>query len=240
MTERVALITGGSAGIGLATAEQLAAEGWRVVLAARRQDRLDQARERLGDHATTLRVDLSDTAAVRAMVRDAIRSFGRLDALVNNAGLAPLKPIDETDDATLEAAYRVNALAPAAAISEAWPTLKAQRSGVVVNVSTVGTDDPFPGFFAYAASKAAVNLMARSAANEGAEFGIRAFSVAPGAVETAMLRGLFSTDIIPEHDALAPADVARVIVDCIEGRRDQDNGSTIRVERQAPPSGAER
>ena len=99
----------------------------------------------------------------------------------------------------------------------------------MVNVSSMATQDPFPGFFAYAASKAALNLMARSCATEGREHGIRAFAVAPGAVETDMLRAAFGEDVIPREQTLDPDTVARVIVECVTGERDAQNGDTIPV-----------
>jgi NAD(P)-dependent dehydrogenase (short-subunit alcohol dehydrogenase family) len=91
----------------------------------------------------------------------------------------------------------------------------------------MATTDPFPGFFIYAAAKAGVNLMAKSCAKEGREFGIRAFSVAPGAVETPMLRALFSEVQLPPEKCLSPDDVAKVVVECIAGERDTQNGETI-------------
>ena len=91
----------------------------------------------------------------------------------------------------------------------------------------MATVDPFPGLGVYAASKAALASLTRSLHNEGASHGIRAFSVAPGAVETKMLRQLFSTDQLPTDQTLEPAAVAEVVVGCIRGEREDDRGQTI-------------
>ncbi len=233
MTDRaaapLAIITGASSGIGLATARKLASSGWRVALVARDAERLAHARASLDAHDEHLVIpaDLAEQGAVDHVVSSALSHFGRIDALVNNAGLAPLLPIDQHDEPLLRRLYAVNAIAPARAIAACWPHFVQHRRGVIVNVSTLGTRDPFPGFFGYASSKAAVNLLAQSAANEGKPHNIRAFSVAPGAVETPMLRALFDTSAIPSSSCLSPDDVARVIVDCVQERREQDNGKTI-------------
>ncbi|MCA9309899.1 MAG: SDR family oxidoreductase [Phycisphaerales bacterium] len=228
----VAIVTGASSGIGEAVCRRLAHAGWRLVMVARNRQRLEAAADRLaiGSRAMLFPADVGDLAALDELVRCTLAGPGRIDAVVNNAGVAPLAPINELTGAELERVYRVNAIGPAHLIARAWPAMTdSGRGGCIVNVSTMGTRDPFPGFFAYAASKAAVNLMAQSCAAEGAAHGIRAFAVAPGAVETPMLRALFDETAIPPDACLDPDDVAAVIVDCITGRRDADNGATIFV-----------
>jgi NAD(P)-dependent dehydrogenase (short-subunit alcohol dehydrogenase family) len=135
----------------------------------------------------------------------------------------------------IEKTYFTNAIGPACTIAAAWLVFRRQFSErrlspigqCVVNISTLGTRDPFPGFFAYASSKACMNVMAHSCAKEGAEIGVRAFSIAPGAVETPMLRSLFSREVLPADHALAPERVAEEILACIVGERDALNGQTI-------------
>lgn len=232
---KVAIVTGGGSGIGRAIADELVDRGCRVVLAGRTADKLITACNEM-DHgvmAIPVPTQVSDRKQVTALVNRAVDHFGRLDIVVNNAGVAPLEPIGEQKLETIEQCFEVNALGAAYLITAAWPHLiresEGKRGGCIVNISTMGTFEPFPGFFAYASSKAAVNLMAKSAANEGAAYGIRAFAVAPGAVETPMLRGLFDTTAIPPEKALKPQDIGKVVLDCITGERDGDNGSTIPV-----------
>ena len=225
----VAIVTGASSGIGLATARLLSEQGHHVVLAARSADPLTAAAATIDGPTTIIPTDVADLSQTRALISRVHAELGRLDVLINNAGYAPLLSIEQTDDATIEQAYRVNAIGPASLIAHAWPIFQSQNAGCIVNISTMGTDNPFPGFFAYAASKASVNLMTRSCAKEGAEHNIRAFAVAPGAVETPMLRGLFSEDQLPAEDCLSPEDVAEVVVACVAGEMDEKNGEVIWV-----------
>ncbi|MGD9690983.1 MAG: SDR family oxidoreductase [Phycisphaerales bacterium] len=245
-TTPVAIITGAGSGIGRSLAVLLAQRGYALVLVGRTRSNLSHTASLTGagERIEVAAGDVSDPFTSRHMVARAVERFGRLDALVNNAGLAPLSPIDRTTPEALERCFRINALAPGFATHFAWPVFARQHEAhaagqpsvaasppraTVVNVSTIGTLDPFPGFFAYAAAKAATNLMAASIAKEGAKIGVRGFAVAPGAVETEMLRALFPPSALPPSACLAPDDVARVIVSCIEGERDADNGRVIPV-----------
>lgn len=238
----VAIITGAGSGIGRATARQLSAAGFAAVLVGRRLDALEQTAESLkgpaesGDAAGAslcIDADIGDPASAAEIVAAAMERFGRIDVVVNNAGAAPLAGIAQTTPAMLEETFAVNALGPANLIAAAWPIMAAAKRGCIVNVSTLGTQDPFPGFFAYAAAKASVNLMARSCAKEGRAVGIRAFSIAPGAVETPMLRSNFDEARVPPSAALTAEAVASLIVDCIDGKHDARNGDTIYISAQA-------
>jgi NAD(P)-dependent dehydrogenase (short-subunit alcohol dehydrogenase family) len=235
---RSAIVTGAGSGIGRATALLLAREGWGVVLAGRTVDTLEQTHAMIessseasaaGGTGVVVRCDVAREEDARAVVDAAVRSFGRVDALVNNAGFAPLAPIERTTPEILRESFAINALGPAYAILAVWPAMCAQKSGRIVNVSTRGTADPFPGFFAYAAAKASVNVYAMSIAKEGKRFGVRGFSVAPGATETKMLRQHWSEKVLPASQAQSPEVVAEVVVSCAAGRRDEDNGKTIFV-----------
>jgi NAD(P)-dependent dehydrogenase (short-subunit alcohol dehydrogenase family) len=230
----VALVTGAGSGIGLATARTLAEQGFNLVIVGRRlqplQDAASMIRRETPDAEThAVAADIGDPDAAAGIIRASIDRFGRLDALINNAGIAPLHPINETTPTVLRVAFAVNAIGPGALIAAAWPTLVAQGKGVVVNISTMGTADPFPGFFAYAAAKAAVNSFARSIANEGAEHSIKGFAVAPGAVETPMLRSLFDEKALPPERTLSPQAIATIVAECVTGKRDSQNGTTIFV-----------
>ncbi|MCC6660591.1 MAG: SDR family oxidoreductase [Phycisphaerales bacterium] len=227
----VAIVTGAGSGIGRATAVMLAHRAWKLTLVGRRPGALQETAAMLpqGSNPEVFSTDITAAGGTEGMIERTITRFGRLDALVNNAGYAPLLPIERTTRRVLHEVYGINALAPAHAIALAWPIFVRQKSGCIVNLSTMGTLDPFPGFFAYAAAKSAMNSMARSCAKEGAAHNIRAFAVAPGAVETAMLRSIVPESSLPRSACLAPEDVARVITGCIEGDYDDRNGQTITV-----------
>lgn len=225
---KTAIITGAGSGIGRATAFLLASRGYQLALIGRRQEALSQTLA-LCPGSFFLLADVSNAGACQDVISQSQAKFGDIDVLINNAGFAPLHAIDKTTPAIIDQAYSVNALAPAYLIHHIWPIFTRQNHGCIINLSTMGTIDPFPGFFAYAAAKASVNLMARSCANEGKRHNIRAFAVAPGAVETPMLRANFAESRLPRHRVLAPEAVAQIILDCIEGKRDAENGKTILV-----------
>jgi NAD(P)-dependent dehydrogenase (short-subunit alcohol dehydrogenase family) len=103
------------------------------------------------------------------------------------------------------------------------------HGGTIINVSSYATIDPFPTLYAYAAAKASVNLLAKSVSVQGKALGIRGFAVAPGCVDTDLLRSLVTEDQVPLSKRLMPAAVAQVIADCVQGKRDAENGQVILV-----------
>jgi len=226
----VTLVTGAGSGIGRATARLLARRGHRLVLVGRTAAKLEETAAGFDPDATELlEADLADSAQAHACVDRAIERFGQLDTIVNAAGIAPLAPIADSHEEFLERTFWTNAFGPAFLMVRAFPHFKERRRGCVVNVSTIGTSDPFPGFFGYAASKAALDSFTRSLAREGRSCGIRAFVVNPGAVETPLLRSNFPERVIPPAKALPPEAVAELIVDCIEGRRPEKLGECIPI-----------
>lgn len=230
-TPPVSIVTGAGSGIGAACARLLAARGHAVVLVGRGFERLEAVRASMDEPTRHLSMaaDVADSGLAHDVVDRTLEAYGRIDALVLNAGVAPKAPIDQTTEEVLEQAFFVNAFGPAFMVTRAWPAFKRQRSGRVVFVSTLGTIDPFPGFFAYAASKSAVDSFARSIRAEGKAIGVKAFAVNPGCVETEILRRNFPEKVIPRERALPPEAVAEVIVACACGERDAENGNAIVV-----------
>ncbi len=218
----VALITGGGSGIGRAVAQTLHAAGCAVVVAGRRESVLQEAIAGLGERATAITADLSEPESPGQLIATAEAWRGPIDILVNNAGCAELVPIAESTAALFDTTFALNTRAPALLIAAAWGSLEC-----VVNISSMATADPFPGFFAYAASKAALESLTRSIINEASERPIRAFSVAPGAVETAMLRAIVNEEMVPRSAALAPQDIADIVAACVAGKRPNDEGTVI-------------
>ena len=221
----VALVTGAGSGIGEATARRLVADGFDVAVAGRRAELLAALASDCPG-VVAFPTDMADTAAVLRLVGSVQERFGRLDVLVNNAGTARQLSIAETDPEFFRAIIDVNLVGPAAAIHAAWPLFLRQGRGCIVNVSSLAQLDPFPGFFAYGASKAGLHLLTVVAQNEGADQGVRAFTVAPGVVETPLHRALMPEGVAPDM-RLEPQAVADVIAECVAGAHDAHAGWTL-------------
>jgi NAD(P)-dependent dehydrogenase (short-subunit alcohol dehydrogenase family) len=226
----VALITGASRGIGRATARALAAGGYRLALVARNRAGLETtAREGPAD-AMLVTADVSDPKGARGAVEGTVAQFGRLDALVNVAGLAPIRSIADMSVDEWRAVIDTNLSATFYLTKYAWPHLKrpaGQPRSVVVNISSLASRDPFPGFAAYGAAKAAVNVFSLVAAREGQADGIAVHTIAPGAVETEMFRGIMTPEQYPAEKTLAPEEVAAVIVRCVTGELRHTSGEVL-------------
>lgn len=239
----VAIITGAGSGIGRACALRLAARGFRLTLIGRTSETLEETLTEIAaqvDEAKEVLIlpaDLADAEQAQSVVDLTVERWGRLDAIINNAGMAELHDIDQTTIERLHESFAINTFAPALLIARGWRSLLRSADGTlpsgpcVVNVTTMGTRDPFPGFFIYAAAKCAAESFVRSIANEGGDDGLRAYAIAPGAVETKMLRGLFDESTLSSENTLDPDDVAALIESCIMGERPEPNGSVIPIQR---------
>lgn len=233
---QTALITGAGSGIGRATAVLLAECGYDLALMARTESALRKTAELAGERAAEADRDIRTLVTpgdvtrpedCRRVVDEAAEHLGGIDALANVAGAAPRLPIEEVTEDVWRRCIDTNLSAIIYLITASWPVFARQRRGIVVNVSSLASIDPFPGFGIYASAKAGVNMFTKCMAREGEPIGLQAVAVAPGAVETPMLREIFDESIIPKHMALAPTDVAAVIRDCIIGKRRFEPGETI-------------
>lgn len=228
---KVAIVTGAGAGIGLATAKMLSAADWSLVLVGRTRSKLDAAGISLQGEWIAIEGDVADPVFVARVVESSTQRFGGIDALINAAGVAALATIPAHTPDMILSCFGANAIGPANFISAVWPLLIKRGGGRIVNVSSMASIDPFNGFFAYAASKSAMNMLTKVGDKEGKRQGIRCFCIAPGAVETDMLRSMFSTTQVPASAALPPEDVAKAIVECVLGERDAQAGEPIVVRK---------
>ena len=186
---KVALVTGGSRGIGAAVARALAADGAAVVISyaasADKAEAIVAELEAAGTRAAAVRADQADAAAVDRMVRDAVERFGRLDILVNNAGVFLPGPVGDVTDADFERQFAVNVRGVFAAVRAAAAVMS--DGGRIVSIgSALGPRTPFPGLAAYSATKAAVAAFTRGWARDLAGRGILVSAVQPGGVATDM------------------------------------------------------
>ena len=234
--DKVAIITGGSGGIGLAAAQRLASEGARIVLVGRNEEKLAQAVElvkKAGSPDVWSRVcDVGIEEQVAATITDTLVRYGRLDIVINNAGLMEFKPIVElTGDDWLHA-LNVDLLGAFYFIKYAF--LHMQPGGSIVNVSSIHAVATSPLVAPYAASKAALNSLTRSAALEGQLLGIRINAVLPGAINTPMLwdnpNVKSGAEKIDPADVGRPEDVAAVIAYLASGDAAFVQGAELRVD----------
>lgn len=201
MTERTAIVTGAARGIGLATARLLASRGWRVVLADIDGEELDRAAPALPG-ALAVACDISDPGQVAAMVAQAIAWSGRIDALVNNAGVADFRPLAETDLAAWRRIMAVNLDGVFLCSQAAIPHL-VQSRGAIVNIASISGLRASTLRVAYGTSKAAVIHLTRQQAAELGQHGVRANCVAPGPVDTKLALAVHSPAIrAAYHDAI--------------------------------------
>lgn len=210
---KVALVTGASSGIGEAVAVAFAEAGMKLVLAARRKDRLDALAARIGGDVLAVETDVTSETSVRALFVAAIDRFGRIDILINNAGVADATP---TDELSLEGWSRVidtNLTGCFLCAREALRAMKRQGRGRIVNIGSLSAKVPRPDSAAYTASKFALEGLTRSIAVDFREHGIAVSIFHPGMVVTELAPGMTDADPKLMSDA---ADTARAILTMVD------------------------
>ncbi len=204
-TQKVALVTGAARGIGLAAAKRFLAEGWRVALLDIEGELLNSAVAALAepDHTLALHCDVSDAAQVAIAMDELAKRFGRLDALVNNAGIAVFAPIMETADADWNRILAVNLTGPFLCTKAAVPLMRQAGGGAVVNITSISAVRASTLRAAYGTSKAGLAHLTKQLAVELASLSIRVNGVAPGPVDTAMAKAVHTPQIRADyHDAI--------------------------------------
>ncbi|MET8538507.1 SDR family oxidoreductase [Streptomyces sp. NPDC005065] len=194
MTGKVALVTGATSGIGAAAAETLAERGAHVVVAGRDRPRGEAVVETIrecGGTADFAAADLLDAGSVRQLARQAVElGSGRVDILVNGAGIYPFGPTEQTSESEVDAVYALNVKAPFYLVAELAPAIAERGSGAIVNVSTMAAALGFSGTALYGSSKAAVNLLTKAWAAEYGPRGVRVNAVQPGPTRTEGTAGM--------------------------------------------------
>jgi len=179
---KVAVVTGGNSGIGLATAKRLQEEGARVAIAGRSKKTLDEAVKAIGNGVVALQADVAKLGDVDRLYKEVSQKLGKIDVLFVNAGVAKFAPLAETSEGLYDEQFDINIKGAYFTMQKAIPFLN-DNASIILNTSVVGSKGT-AGASAYAATKAALRSLARTAAAELAERGIRVNTVAPGPIET--------------------------------------------------------
>jgi NAD(P)-dependent dehydrogenase (short-subunit alcohol dehydrogenase family) len=211
LSGKVAFITGGSRGIGLATARALAARGASVAITGTDQARLNDAASALDGHALAIRADVRRPDQIAAAVAEVVSRFGGLDILINNAGVGVFRPVAETTIEDWHSVIDTNLSGVFYCCHAALPHLKARGAGWIINISSLASRNAFANGAAYCASKSALNAFSEALMQEVRYDGVRVAYVLPGSVNTGF-GGLSNTK---SEWALMPDDVAEVIVDLL-------------------------
>jgi NAD(P)-dependent dehydrogenase (short-subunit alcohol dehydrogenase family) len=204
-SQKIALVTGAARGIGLAVAKRFLSQGWRVALLDIENELLQAAVAGLAnpDGTLALHCDVSDKKAVAGAFAEIERRFGRLDALVNNAGIAVFAPLMELADDDWDRVLAVNLTGPFLCTRAAVPLMREHGGGAIVNITSISGLRASTLRAAYGTSKAALAHLTKQLAVELASLGIRVNGVAPGPVETAMAKAVHTPEIRADyHDAI--------------------------------------
>ncbi|MNV24900.1 putative oxidoreductase [compost metagenome] len=232
--DKVVLITGASTGIGAEVARTLAARGAKVAIAARRQDKLDAVRAEIAAQGGDIRVyvmDVTDKHQVKAVVETVVQDFGRLDVIINNAGIMPIRPMSEVNTDEWDAMIDVNIKGTLYGIAAALPLFLAQQSGHIINLSSVAGIKVFaPGGTVYSGTKFAVSAISEGLRMEVGN-AVRVTSIEPGAVESDLKLGTTGTARDTVHgfyeQAIPASSVARAIAFAIEQPNDVDINAIV-------------
>lgn len=238
LSDKVALVTGGTKGIGAAIVEKLAADGTRVVAVARHRDWEERLGTLVGEgRVSFLPMDVTDIEGVDKTFDQVIDEFGRLDILVNNAGISLPEPLETLSLQKWDRVMDVNLRSVIVCSQKALPHLK-ETHGVIVNMASMSGIEPYAFMGAYSASKAAVVMLTRQMAYEWAPHGIRVNAVCPGNVYTPMTQDLYDDpealasrlSVIPLKRIGSPAEVAALAAFLVSEAASYITGQAVLVD----------
>jgi NADP-dependent 3-hydroxy acid dehydrogenase YdfG len=239
---KVVVITGASSGLGEATARDLSVQGATVVLGARRADRIKSLADELtrrGGKALAVATDVTDSDQVKALVDTAVQKYGRINVMINNAGLMPQSPLERLKIDEWDRMVDVNIKGVLYGIAAALPHMKQQKSGHIINVSSVAGHKVTPAGAVYAATKHAVRALSEGLRQEVKPYNIRTTVISPGAVATELPDSITEPDVAERihkfyEEVAIPADsFARAVAFAISEPEDVDvNEILFRPTRQ--------
>ena len=201
-TEKIAIVTGGGSGIGLAIAEKFTGAGIRTIVVGRDEQKLKAAKEKLGDLCEPMQADLGNLSVIPPLVKSVVEKYGRIDVLVNNAGINQKKDFTEVTDEEFQRVLQTNISAVFSLSREVVRhMLENNIKGSIINISSMAAQYGLPRVIAYSTSKTAVEGMTRAMATELSPKGIRTNCIAPGFIVTDMTDKALNSD--PERKAKA-------------------------------------
>ncbi|HWP78918.1 MAG TPA: SDR family oxidoreductase [Candidatus Nitrosotenuis sp.] len=231
--KKVAIVTGASMGIGLATAELFVKKGMNVVIASSDENRIRKAAQEIqkttGNFVTSIQADVRNHSDVERLVQLTLNEFGRIDVLVNNAGVAVVKPLIETTDHEFERVIDTNLKGVFYCCKAVLPHMIAQKSGYIINISSGAGKVGFADLSIYCASKFGVIGLTESLAKEVLHYGIKVIAICPGAVATQMQKEFMSEEEYErtKRYMIQPETVANKILQAVEGKF--ASGSSVMV-----------
>jgi len=228
-----AVVTGAGKGIGRAIAEALAREGTRLVINGRDAARLQEAARALGGDVEVVAGDVGDETVAARLVETAVSRFGRLDVVVNNAGIGHHGRLEDMDPAEFDRVYRTNVRGPFLVMKAAVPVMRRQKSGTLVSLASLAGRNPVPMRAAYAATKWAMIGLSRSVLQEVRKDGIRVIILEPGSTLTEF--GHDPAKMAQAEKLVRPEDVASVLVASLK-LPDRATVSEIEIRPTDPPA----
>lgn len=233
---KVVVITGASSGLGEAAAKHLSQLGATVVLGARRADRIEKLAKGIrgnGGKSLAIAADVTNRDQVKKLVDSAVKEFGRIDVILNNAGIMPLSPMDRINVDEWDKMIDVNIKGVLNGIAAVLPYMKEQKSGQIINTSSVAGHKIFNGSAVYSATKFAVRALTEGLRMEVKPYNIRTTIVCPGAVKTELLEHISEADIQQANKdyvgavGISPDSFARVVAFAINQPDDVDINEVI-------------
>ncbi|NIG55990.1 SDR family NAD(P)-dependent oxidoreductase [Chitinophaga sp. Cy-1792] len=200
--KRVAIVTGGGSGIGLAIAQKFVDNGIETIVIGRNEKKLSDAKQLLGERCHPINHDVSDLASLPSLVDNIIRDFGQIDILVNNAGINMKKDFTETTDEDFQQVINTNLTAVFSLSRAVVKHMIPQGKGSIINISSMAAQYGMPRVISYSASKAAIDGITRAMAVELSPKGIRINAIAPGFIATAMTAVALDSDPERKNKAL--------------------------------------
>ncbi len=236
---KVAIVTGGASGIGLAIAEKFATTNTDTIIIGRDKKKLASAKKKLGSKCHTISFDLTNLPGIPELVKEIIRKFGRIDILVNNAGINMKKDFSEVTDEEFQKILLTNVTSVFAISREVVKHMEKKKSGSIINISSMASQYGIPKVIAYTASKSAIEGMTRAMAVELSPKGIRVNCIAPGFIATDMSAKALNNDQERKNKVMSrtpmgymgdPADIANAALYLANGEAKYVTGVVLPVD----------